>query len=113
MAKGFKGFPGGGNMQGLLEQAQQMQRAMARVQEEAEVFEAEGSAGGGAVKVVANGKNELVSVSLQPELLEPDNQKMLEETIVIAANVALAKVKQNTQQKMATVTGGLSIPGLT
>ena len=99
-------------MQGFLQQAQQMQKDLARAQEEAEQFEADGSAGGGAVKVVVNGKNEVVSVSLQPESLEPGNREVLEDMIRLAANAALSKIKQNTQQKVSAVTGGISIPGL-
>jgi len=110
--KGFKGFPGGANMQGLLQQAQKMQKDMARAQEEAEAYECEGSAGGGAVKVRVNGKYEMVSVEIKPEVVDPSDVEMLQDTIRIAANEALSKIKDNTQQKLASVTGGLNIPGL-
>jgi DNA-binding YbaB/EbfC family protein len=110
--KGFKGFPGGANMQGLLQQAQKMQKDMARAQEEAETFECEGSAGGGAVKVRVNGRYEMLSVEIKPEVVDPSDVEMLQDTIRIAANEALSKIKDNTQQKLASVTGGLNIPGL-
>jgi hypothetical protein len=111
MNKGFKGFPGG-NMQGLLQQAQKMQKDMARAQEEAEGFEAEGSAGGGAVKVRVNGRYECLAVEVKPEAADPSDTEMLQDAIRIAVNDALAKIKSNTQEKISSVTGGLSIPGL-
>ncbi len=110
--KGFKGFPGGANMQGLLQQAQKMQKDMARAQEEAEAFESEGSAGGGAVKVRVNGKYEVLSIEIKPEAVDPSDVEMLQDAIRIACNDALTKIKDNTQQKLNSVTGGLSIPGL-
>jgi DNA-binding YbaB/EbfC family protein len=110
--KGFKGLPGGANMQGLLQQAQKMQKDMARAQEEAEAFESEGSAGGGAVKVRVNGKYEVLSVEIKPEAVDPSDVEMLQDAIRIACNDALTKIKDNTQTKLSSVTGGLSIPGL-
>jgi DNA-binding YbaB/EbfC family protein len=110
--KGFKGFPGGANMQGLLQQAQKMQKDMARAQEEAESFECDGSAGGGAVKIRVNGKYEVLSVEIKPEAVDPSDVEMLQDAIRIACNDALTKIKDYSQQKLASVTGGLSIPGL-
>lgn len=110
MAKGFNGLPGG--MQGLLQQAQKMQKDMQKAQEEAEVFEAEGSAGGGAVKFKMNGRNEVLAVEIKPEAVDPSDVEMLQDLIKAAANDALAKVRENTQSKMSKVAGGMNIPGL-
>jgi DNA-binding YbaB/EbfC family protein len=110
MAKGFPGMPGG--MQGLMKQAQKMQEDLARAQQEAEQFSAEGSAGGGMVKVVVSGKYEIQSVAIARDVVNPDDIEMLQDLIVAASNEALEKVKQNLKAQMTKVTGGMSIPGL-
>lgn len=110
MAKGFPGMPGG--MQGLMKQAQKMQEDLARAQQEAEQFSAEGSAGGGMVKVSVNGKYEIQSVAISRDVVNPDDIEMLQDLIVAASNEALEKVKQNLKAQMTKVTGGMSIPGL-
>jgi len=110
MSKGFGGMPG--NMQGLMKQAQKMQQQMAEIQSEAQAYSAEGSAGGGVVKVVANGKQEIVSVKLDPQVVNPSDVEMLQDLIVAASNEALRKVQENLKQKMSAVTGGMGIPGL-
>jgi nucleoid-associated protein EbfC len=112
MAKGFGGFPGGGNMQALLQQAQKMQKDMQRAQAEAEAYEAEGSVGGGAVKFKINGKHEVLSVEIKPEAFDPSDIEMLQDMVKSAANDALAKVRDFTNKKLSQVTGGASIPGL-
>ncbi|MFO0417092.1 MAG: YbaB/EbfC family nucleoid-associated protein [Pseudomonadota bacterium] len=112
MARGFNGFPGGGNIQALMQQAQKMQKEMQRVQAEAELFEAEGSAGGGAVKVTANGKNEILSVVIKPEAVDPADVEVLQDMIRLATNDALGKVRKNTEENLSRVTGGMNIPGL-
>ena len=112
MAKGFGGFPGGGNMQALLQQTQKMQKDMQRAQDEAESFEADGSAGGGTVKVTANGKNEILAVSIKPEAVDPSDVAMLEELVKQAVNDALAKIRNNTAERLAKATAGFNIPGL-
>lgn len=110
MAKGFPGIPGG--MQGLMQQAQKMQADLTRVQQEAESFSAEGSAGGGAVKVTASGKNTILAVQIQKEVVNPEDIEMLQDLIMAAANDALEKVKENLKSKMSKVTGGMNLPGL-
>lgn len=111
MARGFGGVPGG-NMQALLQQAQRMQKDMQKAQVEAEAFEAEGSVGGGAVKIKANGKYEVVSVEIKPEAVDPSGIELLEDMVKSAANDALTKIRQNTESKLSKVTGGMNIPGL-
>ena len=112
MAKGFGGFPGGGNMQALLQQAQKMQRDMQVAQSQAEAFEAEGSVGGGAVKIKVNGKYEVLSVELQPEAVDPAGVDILQDMIKAAANEAISKIRSNTDTTLSKVTGGMSVPGL-
>lgn len=112
MAKGFGGFPGGGNMQALLQQAQKMQRDMQVAQTQAEAFEAEGSVGGGAVKIKVNGKYEVLAVEIKPEAVDPSGVDILQDMIKAAANEAIAKIRSNTDVMLSKVTGGVSIPGL-
>ncbi|MBX7139362.1 MAG: YbaB/EbfC family nucleoid-associated protein [Oligoflexia bacterium] len=109
MSKGFSGIPGG--MQGLMKQAQKMQADLARAQEEAAEITAEGSAGG-VVKVVANGKNQLVSVTLAKEALNPEDADVLQEAFLAAANTALNEAQETVRQKLAKITGGMNLPGL-
>lgn len=110
MSKGFTGLPG--NMQALMKQAQKMQEQMQKVQEEAVQLTAEGSAGGGMVKATANGKNEIVSVAIDPQVVSPGDVEMLQDLVVAAVNEALRQVQDGVKNKLAQVTGGLNIPGL-
>jgi DNA-binding YbaB/EbfC family protein len=112
MAKGFGGLPGGGNMQALLQQAQKMQRDMQVAQTQAEGFEAEGSVGGGAVKIKVNGKYEVLAVEIKPEAVDPSGVDILQDMIKAAANDAISKIRSNTDTMLSKVTGGMSIPGL-
>ena len=112
MAKGFGGFPGGGNMQALLQQAQKMQRDMQVAQTQAEAFEAEGSVGGGAVKIKVNGKYEVLAVEIKPEAVDPSGVDILQDMIKAAANEAISKIRSNTDTTLSKVTGGMSVPGL-
>jgi DNA-binding YbaB/EbfC family protein len=99
-------------MQGLLQQAQKMQKDMQRAQEEAESLEVEGSAGGGAVTFVVNGRHEVLRVSVKPEAVDPNDVELLQDMILAAANDALSKVRKNTEETLAKVTGGMKMPGL-
>lgn len=108
--KGIPGLPG--NMQALLKQAQKMQESMQTIQQEAESFTAEGSAGGGVVKIVVNGKFQVLSVTIDPQAVAPADVEMLQDLIMAAANEALRKVQDNLKQKMSSATGGMNIPGL-
>lgn len=110
MAKGF-GFPGG-NMQGLVKQAQKVQEELRRVQESAAEYTAEGSAGGGMVKAVAKGDNKVLSVIIDPEIVVNSDLEMLQDLVVAAVNDALERVQENAKKEMARITGGLNIPGL-
>jgi DNA-binding YbaB/EbfC family protein len=92
--------------------AQQMQAEMARVQAELEVLTLEGTAGGGAVTAVVSGRGELVSLAIDREVIDPDDVDMLQDLVTAAVNDGLRRVKQTTEEKMARVTGGLQIPGM-
>ncbi|NBW39806.1 YbaB/EbfC family nucleoid-associated protein [bacterium] len=109
-----KGFGGGlpGNMQEMMKQAQKMQSQLAELQEQAKEEEAEGSAGGGMVKVVALGTQQVKSVSIEKDVVNPDDIEMLQDLVVAATNEALKNVQEKVQGKMAKITGGLNIPGL-
>jgi DNA-binding YbaB/EbfC family protein len=96
----------------LARMAQQMQAEMARVQDELERMTLEGSAGGGAVKAVVTGKQELVSVTIDPTVVDPDDVEMLQDLVTAAVNEALRSARQQAEQKLSAVTGGLRIPGL-
>ena len=103
------GFPGGmpGNMNNLMKQAQKMQRQMEEAQKELEEKEVEAAAGGGAVKVKVSGKKEIVAVTIDPEVVDPDDVEMLEDLIMAAANEALRKMDEVSQSSGSTTSGGL------
>jgi DNA-binding YbaB/EbfC family protein len=99
-------------MANLQRMAQQMQQEMARVQGELETATIEGSAGGGVVRATVTGKQELVSITIDPGAVDPADVEMLQDLVVAAVNDALAGSRKLAEQKMAAVTGGLRIPGL-
>ena len=100
---------GMGNLQRM---AQQMQQEMQRIEGELRDAHVDGSAGGGVVTAVVTGKQELVSVTIDPAAVDPSDVEMLQDLIVAAINDALAASRRMAEGKMAAVTGGLKIPGL-
>jgi DNA-binding YbaB/EbfC family protein len=106
MSKGFGGFGG------LVKQAQQMQLRMAKVQEEMATKTTDGTAGGGMVKAVVNGKQELLSIEIKKEVVNPNDIDMLQDLVVEAVNQALKKSTEMVNSAMNEVTGGLKIPGM-
>ncbi|HMA75912.1 MAG TPA: YbaB/EbfC family nucleoid-associated protein [Candidatus Krumholzibacteriaceae bacterium] len=96
----------------FLKQAQQVQQKIARIQEELSDEVVEATAGGGMVKVAMNGSHEVVSISIDPEVVDPEDIEMLEELIVAAVNEARSEVEDMIKQRMGSITGGISIPGL-
>ncbi len=98
-------------MANLQRMAQQMQQEMARIQAELEVAEVEGSAGGGVVHVTVTGKQELVSIVIDPAAVDPADVEMLQDLVVAAVNDALRASRELAESKMAAVTGGLRLPG--
>jgi len=99
-------------MANLQRMAQQMQQEMARVQEELAGATVDGSAGGGVVRATVTGKQELISVTIDPEAVDPQDVEMLQDLVVAAVNDALDASRKLAEQKLAAVTGGLRIPGL-
>ena len=97
-------------MANLQRMAQQMQQEMLRIQGELETLTVDGSAGGGVVKAVVTGKQELVSVTIDPAAVDPADVEMLQDLIVAAVNDALRASRQVAEEKMAAVTGGLQPP---
>jgi DNA-binding YbaB/EbfC family protein len=100
------------SMANLQRMAQQMQQQMARVQEELAAATVDGSAGGGVVKAVVTGRQELVSVTIDPSVVDPDDVEMLQDLVVAAVNDALEESRTLAESKMAAVTGGLRLPGM-
>ena len=105
---------GGGpnNMQAMLKQAQKMQEGMANMQAELEEREYEVAAGGGVVGVKINGKKEILSVKIDPEVVDPDDVETLEDLIVAAVNEAIKRVETVSAEEMQKITGSMSIPGM-
>jgi DNA-binding YbaB/EbfC family protein len=99
-------------MANLQRMAQQMQQEMQRIEGELRETQVDGSAGGGVVKAVVTGKQELVSIAIDPSAVDPADVEMLQDLIVAAVNDALRASREMAEGKMASVTGGLRIPGL-
>jgi len=100
---------GMGNLQRM---AQQMQQEMLRIQAELETTIVDGSAGGGVVAATVTGKQELVSVTIDPSVVDADDVDMLQDLVVAAVNDALRASREIAEQKMSAVTGGLRLPGM-
>ena len=99
-----------GNMNKMMKQVQKMQADMAKMQEEVAQRTVEGTAGGGVVKVVANGKQEVLSVEIKPEAVDPDDVEMLQDMVLAAVNDALRKSQEMVANEMGKITGGLNLP---
>ncbi len=106
MRNNFGGFPGG-NMQQLMRQAQKMQEKLTQAQEELDTREYEASAGGGAVSCKVSGKRELLSLTIKPEAVDPDDVEMLQDLIMAAVNEALRKGEEAREASMSRMAPGL------
>ena len=102
----MKGF---GNM---MKEAQKLQAQMEKMQEEIGKKKVDATAGGGMVTVEANGRQELLSIKIDPEVINKDDAQMLEDLVLAACNEALRKSRELVQQELGKLTGGLKIPGL-
>ena len=102
----------GFNMQKLMKQAQKMQNDMTRIQEELQNTEIEGISGNGMVKVVANGAQEVLRISIDPQIVDPADVEMLEDLVLVAIKDALNVAKELSANEMAKVTGGMNMPGM-
>ena len=108
-----KGMGGGPqNMQAMLRQAQKMQEEMAVKQEELEAREYDISAGGGVVAVKINGKKEILSLDVAPELVDPDDIETMSDSIVAAVNEAIRRVSDAAAEEMSKLTGAMGLPGM-
>ena len=96
----------------IMKQAQKMQAQMARMQEDLAARTVEASAGGGMITVVASGKQEIVSIKIEPEVIDAGDRDMLQDLVVAAVNEALRKSQEMVAEEMKKITGGLNIPGL-
>ena len=112
------GFPGGmgmpGNMNNLMKQAQRMQRQMEENQQKLDESEFTAKAGGGAVEVVVtvSGKKEIKNLTLDKDVVDPDDVEMLQDLVISAVNEAIGKIEETTEEEMSKITGGVSLPGL-
>ena len=99
------------NIQHLLKQAQQMQNQIGKVEKEIEATEYTATAGGDAVKVTLTGKMEVTGIEICAELLSADSKEMLEDTVMIAVNAALAAAVKDKEERMNKITQGVKMPG--
>lgn len=106
MANKFGGGFGGGNMQQLMKQAQMMQQKLAEAQAELEETELTGASGGGLVTVTANGKGKILSISIKPEAVDPDDVEMLEDLLMAAINDAASQADELSKELLGPLGGG-------
>lgn len=106
------GFGGGGGMQALMRQANQMQQRMKKLQEELAAKEFEGTSGGGAVKVTMTGDYKVKSVNIEQDVFSSGDKDMLQDLMATAFNEAYRVTKATSDQEMAKITGGVSVPGM-
>jgi len=100
------------NLNKLMKQAQKMQEQMARTQAELEEKTVEVAAGGGKVKVVANGAGDIISIKIDKEVVDPNDVEFLEELVLSGVNSAIEQGKALAQSEMTKITGGLGLPGM-
>lgn len=99
-------------MEDIMKQAQQFQQKLGRMQEELAGKTVSATVGGGMVSVTVNGRHEVLSISIEKEVINPDDQVMLQDLIVAAVNEAMKKAQEMIQSEMGNLTGGIKIPGL-
>jgi DNA-binding YbaB/EbfC family protein len=108
-----KGMGGGPqNMNAMIRQAQKMQEDMEALQADLDTREYDISAGGGAVGVKINGKREILSIDIKPEIVDPDDIEMLSDILVAAVNEAIKRVDETNNSEMSKLTGSVGLPGL-
>ncbi len=103
---------GGGNMNQMLKQAQQMQEDMAVLQADLETREYTATSGGGLIEVTVDGKHLIKSLKINPDAVDPEEPEMLEDLITVAVNEAIENATKTAENEMGAITGGLNIPGL-
>ncbi len=109
-----KNVNGGGaqNMNQMIKQAQKMQDQITELQEDIEARDFSAVVGGGAVEVVVTGKKTIKSLTIKPEVVDPEDIEMLQDLIISAVNEAVNNVETTTETEMSKITGGVSLPGL-
>ena len=110
LPQGFGGGPS--NMQGVIKQAQKMQERMAELQAELDEREYDFTVGGGMITIKINGKKEMQSIEIKPEVVDPDDIEMLQDLIVAGVNEAISSIEKTNNDEMSKVTGNLNIPGM-
>jgi nucleoid-associated protein EbfC len=100
------------NLGNIMQQAKKIQERLATIQEEMANKTVEATAGGGMITVIANGKQEVISIKIEPEVVNPDDVDMLQDLVLAAVNDALRKAQEMMANEMSKVTGGMKIPGL-
>ncbi len=100
------------NFGNIMKQAKKMQERIGQMQQELELRTIEAQAGGGMVKVVVNGKFEIVSLKIEKDVVNPEDIEMLQDLIVAAVNEGIRKAQEMASTEMAKITGGLNIPGM-
>ena len=110
LPQGFGGGPS--NMQGVIKQAQKMQERMAELQAELDEREYDFTVGGRMITIKMNGKKEMQSIEIKPEVVDPDDIEMLQDLIVAGVNEAISSIEKTNNDEMSKVTGNLNIPGM-
>ncbi len=107
-----KNIGGAQNMNSMIKQAQKMQDEITELQNEIEARDFSATSGGGQVEVVVTGAKNIKSLTIKPEVVDPDDIEMLQDLVVSAINEAMANVEKTTEEEMNKITGGVSLPGL-
>ena len=110
LPKGMGGGPQ--NMNAMIKQAQKMQEDMAELQEDLDAREYDVSAGGGMAAIKINGKKEVISIKIKPEIVDPDDIEMLEDILIAGVNEAIKKVEETNEAEMSKITGSMGMPGM-
>ena len=103
---------GPSNMNAMIKQAQKMQEDMANLQADLEEREYTGTAGGNGVTVVIDGKHKIKKLTINPEIIDPEDSEMLEDLVTVAVNSAIEQAMKTAEEEMGAITGGLNIPGM-
>ncbi len=108
----MRNFPGGGNMKKMMKEMEKLQKSMKESQDAVEAEEFEVSVGGGAVTLVINGKKEVLSMKIDPEVVDPDDVDTLTDLIIAAVNQGIKTAEEKMDSSMGQFTKGLNLPGL-
>lgn len=100
------------NMNSMIRQAQKMQEQITELQNDIEERDFSATAGGGAVEVILSGKKTMKSLTLKPEVVDPEDIEMLQDLIISAVNEAVNNIEKTTEEEMNKITGGVALPGL-